>query len=530
MARQIGPPISCSVDEIVNLDELYDEIFGINRPKGVFYPIRRQDETMHFRADPDLFAQRADDLARFYSAIEDAIPKRPPQPKFQRESYVPSDPTMECKPSKKMTPQQIEAIVERLTAPRPIFTPEPILASVPQPIIDNSGTFERLYNHSMWRYGPRPPSEPNSEDEDSMSQVVEPLDRSLAGQKLIAFIHAAIGQCEELSASDLVRVLQKINVLEACEKLTLVPELARVLAKWRVREDVYSAKLVEQSLLQAIEGRRGRFRTFAKNRLSAHFANKKYGAPIPQHGESVRQAKRMTQETFDRLLTPRPDFAEVSEEESPAYEPLGFSKGTEAILRNSALAQRPQEERERELRERAATRVQMLTRDLDPEAIPKKKRRSPVTPEERTRMEERRMKRLAVEEHPYHPSLMKYDEYLKVKQVLTTEHERPKGWERAVERHRDGYRKHMEEVELAESIRALPPVKKSHRATEGKKKKPPEPPEPPPAPAPEPDPEPERGGKKKRKFTPAKAAARRGAQTVPGPAVPVRSSPFRPAS
>jgi hypothetical protein len=369
MWRQIGPAISCPVDEIINLDELYDNIFGIHHPKTVFYPIRREDSTMQFRTDPELLAQRAADLARFYSSIEDAIPKPPPPVKFERERYVPADPTFDCKPSKKMTPNQIEAIVERLSAPRPAPAAPP-LETAPHAVLDDSGVFDRLYDHSMWRYGPRPAPEPASEGEDSYAPP-EDLSRSLAGQKLVAFINAAMGQREELSGADLGRVLQKIGVLEAHEELTALAEFARVLVKWRVREDVYAAQRVAQSLLQAIAGRRGRFRTFAKNRLSAHFANKKYGAPLAPRIEPVRQAERMTQETFDRLLTPPPEFEGAGEEDAPAFEPLGFSKGTIAILRTSELAQRPQEER--------------------------------------------RMKRLVVEEHPYHPAIMKYDEYLKVK-------------------------------------------------------------------------------------------------------------------
>jgi hypothetical protein len=143
------------------------------------------------------------------------------------------------------------------------------------------------------------------------------------------------------------------------------------------------------------------------------------------------------------------------------------------ILSSCPLARKSMERRTRELQQRSMTRMEGVSLQAEPR---KRKPRAPhLTAEQRAQIEERKKKRMesVPEEPPFRPEVQKYADYLKVKEAHAASHERPKGWGKAVERHREGWETHMEQVKEATTIRPLPPVPKPKRSSSVAKTRPP---------------------------------------------------------
>jgi hypothetical protein len=533
--------ISRDVNDIFDLDKIYESIFGPSVPKTYYHPFRREMSGTRFHVDPDTAEQRATDIAMMF-AYEEELPEAPP-PKFQRPAYRPPKPEPPPKPPKTVSTSAMNSLVERLSeSRRPSSPPRPPTSRSISPIpkrkdipIEVTPVFTRLYERSLAKSGSPPPRPAEDsipfDDEETVS-----VTRTLAAKKLVAMIDEAIADRDVLNHEELKELFEFLGVLDRHELIEKCPELRTAIAKWSIGPNLYDVKQIKAVLIQALSGQRGKCRSFLNARMSVHFANrKKKGAPLPV--ERVRKADKMTQQTFDRLLSPRPDFA-VEPEEEP-FEPVGLSSGTREILSQSRFGKETVAQRDQHLRERTAARIQESRDRFEREFRENSTRKTqmPVwTDEQRAKIDERKAKKRAMvpEEPPFRPDLMKYAEFVKVKEAMNESVERPKGWDAKVSELRDGCRKREEKRRLSESIQALPEVPQSRRAKSEqrkKKKEQKETEEPPPMPHVEIIEEPvvisKKGARAKTQMASKKPTPPRAAKTTNTPALLSSTTPFK---
>lgn len=544
------PRISFDLTQAFNTDAFMEAIRGPQPKKTVFETARREFQTTIFKPDPRLVARREEELANMPPPPEpEEIVEAPP--KFERKFYLPPDPSNENKESKKVSQSEISQIITRLTNPNPTKCTSRLMNENVSNMQRSSSpgkkknmdeqVFQRLYVDSTQpEMSPiRRPRTRNSYQSKKEVTIVrdetEELTMSIANQKLSKFINDAFSGKESITKKELTTIFFHLGVLESGEKLETVSQISALLTKWKNGIDTYDGNHIKNVLLKSLTSSKGKFRKFARKRMIIAMANHKTEilTPHPQNLTHSTIKPRMTQSTFDRLLSPRPVFEPPPEpEEEIVIIKPPLSTETQLILHHSKYANEPLEERDRQLKERAISRIKKMSEDFEKERL-KMQKHPPVqipelTPEERAKVEELKEKKKYpdIEIPPYHPTVMKYEDYLKVKEDMEEEKEKPKGWDGVVKRHRDGYEQYLKKKAEAESIRPLPKVPKSKRSRSVQKKEPPPPPPPPPV-----EEEPPKKGKKGRSKTQLslkKPNAPKTARTAPGAASQLSKTPFLP--
>ena len=474
--------------------------FVDSKPKHVFHPFRREIEnSMVFKVDPELARRRAEDIAQFVQQdtvkpVVDVAPEPAKQPKkkptrrFRAPKYV-----------AQLTETEISATVDRLSQPTKTAR---TVDSDAYPLPKRRGNaqtgdavFARLFTDSTEQQDRR---RSNSESWAASERLAtergetDGLTRSLGEQKKLEIITEIIGERDQIDYEELEELFRVLGVIESCESLDGVPVIKGTLSEWELPNGKFDLNQIKEALFDALKGKRGRFECFVKNRIGIHFANMRFLGDYGGDAPTIKSPKkRLTKETFERLLLPKPDFgSEKVEEEEEVYEPIPMCQGTIHILKKSPYAREPMEERTMHLRELAVTRaMELATGMLELEKKAKKKKRIPkLTEEEREEVDECRQRRQIemYQYHPFKPHTMKYKDFLKVKHAME-DAEKPKGWDENIRRHRVGYQRYLaKKKKESRGILELPKVRK--RRLELVKLQEESPPPPPPPPPPEEEP------------------------------------------
>lgn len=472
MTRQ-EPRISVTWESSVSEQSLSEELTS-GSVKGVFHPFRREIEnSMVFKVDPELARRRAEDIAQF---MEENMVKQPEQPTIEAPKAQKKKPIRRHRPPTStinLTDTEIKATVDRLSQPtksgRVCETDNSPRVKRNTKKQTGDAVFARLFTDSTEQPERRQSGREilvSSEKPATASQEADDFGKKMGEQKKLEIITKVIGPKDQFEFHELERVFRNLGIIEQCESIDNIPIIQMRLSEWELPNGKFDVALVKDAIFDALDGKNGKFESFVKNKIGIHFANMRFLGESPNYCAYELQSpkKRLTKETFERLLLPRPEFYTEKEEEEESYEPVPMSKGTLWILKKSPYAHEPMEERRMHLREVAETRaLEQANETLELEKKKRRKWKAPrLTALEREQVAEVRARREAdlYQYQSFKPEIMKYKDFLKVKRKME-DVERPKGWDENVKRHRAGYQAYLEKKKKESSgVLDLPRVRK----------------------------------------------------------------------
>ncbi|OHT16096.1 hypothetical protein TRFO_42046 [Tritrichomonas foetus] len=527
------PRISFSLSQMSAKDPEFESFVAQNvQSKPGFRAVRRELKSTKFIEDPDLVAKHQKEIEaentrkrREAEEIQQNVtilssisnPSPPERKKIKREKSE----IKEKNPPKKVTKSEITQIVSRLSYQYENISPKNVKNNTKtmhtcktnatnqknykrkkasssiqndNDDSDSDAVFDRLFFESTKIHNKRKyyqDLEYNKYYTKPEKSETEEITTNLAFKKMKEFIDSIFVDVDNvISYGELYDIFVRVGILNMGEKVDNYPVLVEALERWRVNTNTYNALKVKDSLILAISGKSGRFRQFAKERIHCKFANHKNNENYVQETPSmiIHKAKQMTQDTFDRLLSPRPDFTsqqKTKEEEDVVYEPIQLSANTQKILRNSSLGKTKIEKRDQALCERAMKKINEIREKMEEDF--KKMQKPPpivlpeISPEERKKIDELKKKRQNTlpEEQPYKPDIMKYKDFLAIKEEMkkNTVADQP-GLDSFLQRMKKGYEQHIKKIQEEENIRALPELPSKRRARTSLKKMNPAPPPP----------------------------------------------------
>lgn len=414
-------------------------------------------------------------------------------------------PKIESHSIKKMTKYEIDNVVDRLTSTNEniysIRTHRNNNIDKEKPLIrrkiidgDNDAVFERLYIESTQQKTENKNN--NDEYKNFNSRVPESdtaiLSKSIALQKIKEMIDTSFPDKQSLTLDELNDIFVRLGILEHCEKIEKIPQISYIIEKWKIRNtELYDINIIKNVLIQSIIGRKGKFKHFARERMFSALANRKNNENIKSNqqycysnqGENQpTHSKCLTQETFERLLSPRPIFSppkNEEEEEDFSYNRLELSAETQKILKKSEYGNVKLEERDKKLAERAMAKIEDIRNQMEKEMLKMQKKyhasKINITPEERAKIDELKQKRqndIENEKPTYKPDVMKYSDFLHLKESMKEEKEKPPGLDAFLGRMKKGYEQYQKKKFEQENIRSLPQLPSKRRCkSENKKKK-----------------------------------------------------------
>lgn len=298
------------------------------------------------------------------------------------------------------------------------------------------------------------------------------LTKSIALQKIKEMIESSFPDKQGITFNELRDIFISLGIIDNCEKIEKISQISYILNKWKIRNtDLYDSNIVKSALTQSIIGHKGKFYHFAKERMFSYLANRKNNEIDQQiyysnqPGIQINHAKKLTQKTFDRLLSPRPDFSPPKNEEEEEINNvhIELSPRTQKILQKSEYANVKFEERDRKLAERAMSKIESIRNQMEKERqkMQRKTRTSipKISPEERAKIEELKLKRqkdIENEKPSFKPDVMKYSEFLHLKEAMKEEKEKPPGFDAFLGRLKKGYELNQKKKIERERIKSLP--------------------------------------------------------------------------
>ncbi|KAK8891960.1 hypothetical protein M9Y10_029182 [Tritrichomonas musculus] len=526
------PRISFDVNQINRPDPELELFFEEQKPRSSFFATRRDFLYTKFIEDPQLVLKRQKELEEEQqnnfkekqnikksttpSTSSSLIsrtptspisppptPSPPPSPKRKIKKIQNCPAEVEPRPIKKLTRSEINQVVDRL-----ISTNDNITSSIRNKYVkdesspirkkrnyeDSEAVFERLYYESTKPQEEVKKKLDNNQNCDFVIQEsdTEILTKSIALQKIKEMIDASFPDKQGLTFKELNDIFIRLGILDRCEKIERIPQISYMMEKWKIRNtDLYDSNLIKNILIQSIIGRKGKFKHFARERMVSALANRKNNENnisnqqifySDQNQFQIEHSKRLTQETFDRLLSPRPVFSSPKNEEEEDLNDIHFelSPQTQKIINKSKYANSTLEERDRELTEKAMAKIDEIRKNMEKERIKMQKiHHAPaprISPKERAKIEELKLKRQQDLENEtkqtFKPEIIKYSDFLQIKETMIEEKEKPQGIDSFISRMKKGYEQHLKKKFDEENIRSLPQLPfKRRAASEAKNEK-----------------------------------------------------------
>lgn len=345
-----------------------------------------------------------------------------------------------------MTCAEINSLIERLTAPK--ITQEQKYKARKQ-----AKTTTRLFNDSIRKTE-------KSDVKSSTSSICEES-RAIAEKRIKKEITDAFGDDLEITKQRMQQIFIQLGIIESGEDINWRELYRDMMEEWQIDENLYDAVEAKVQLLEAIDGdRTTRFKRTAKKKMMVKFMNKKEPKlPEPEPEETYTGSNVISQDVFDRIVAPRPKPEYVREDPGK----VDFSERSKRVCERSVFGNKGFFKRGEFLERRRLERINRVSEKSKPREYLREE--STLTETDVKRIQERkkeRNKKIVDEATPsFHPSTIKYQEYLKRKKMGN--HKNPAGYEDSVKRHRVAYQLYLEkkEADAAPVELPLPLVKKA---------------------------------------------------------------------
>lgn len=484
------PRISCDINHFNDNNNHFDSANHSNIQDTHTYVVRKEFVSTAFREDPQLANKRSKEIEMLNQLSTSEPEEIIPPPTFIRKLYVPPPPEIECTQSKKLTKSQISQLIDRLSPQNDNTNNEKAVKQSIQTNLKKSsnnstdmiedrfdGVFQRLYYESTQNGADdyREYDYKNSHNFTIEDDETELLTKSIALQKINKMIESAFENKQEITKAELSEIFFQLGIIDNCQSIDTISVITNIMPKWEINQhsELFDAIKIQNTLMQAVIGRKGKFKQYARERMALSLANRKFDdskITNPKF-ESCHSARRMTQETFDRLLSPRPDFSSKSQQDFDPKDYVKFqlSPETKKIIKMSPYANSKLEERDKDLCEKAMRKVNDIRKQMEKERIKMQSRQfsqnaPEITPEDRQKIEALKKKRELAKETEkkptYKPDIMKYEDFLVLKQSMKEEIKRPYGMDSFLERMKKGHELSEKKKSEEESIRQLPRLPK----------------------------------------------------------------------
>jgi hypothetical protein len=332
--------------------------------------------------------------------------------------------------------------------------------------VSDGKTFDRLYEMSRQKEAKQEELQKQQEEAERIEfakYTTKSCKRSLSlvADQFSRFLKTHFEGRDELPGDELVNFFRFLGLLDMRQDLSCNAMLEEESRGWAQENDLYNVCKLVESLENAMKSNSPTaFENFVNQRIMIAIANGLKFHPKVEEAPEPSPVRQMHRDTLTRLtktrsgqvrakpsgdvkrpkFVPRIDF----DEELPA---VPKSVVTQGILKRSELAHLSHSERQAKLSERRAAKVQELEQEAKRSFEPVKSHPMPeLSSEMRDQLEARRerLRQQGSGSPTFRPSVLKYDDFLRIRKSMYQEGNHPEGWEASVTRMRLGHEQHLE--------------------------------------------------------------------------------------
>ena len=306
--------------------------------------------------------------------------------------------------------------------------------------------------------------------------------RMIANKRIAQFIESLFPDTLVISLDEIQEIFTNLGIIDPNQSIEQFPIIMNTINTMKINKDKYNTEGIKDLIIQSIEAQKGRFLLFVKEKINLFLANYRNinNYEYERFNTTSQPAKKPTVISIDtilRLSTPSQDFSALAKEankEDEKFQPPEMLPETKQILQKSKYGNSSFETRNAELFERAKQRVIELREQINKEYQAKRKPSKPIPKvqaitEDKKAQEQMKIikEKLDVRSEPtFHPEIIKYSDFLPIKESMEKNKDYPIGFDPFCQRIKKGYEMHLKKKHDEKAILPLPTLAEVKRKEE----------------------------------------------------------------